>query len=264
MGECNFQYADELTSRTRLLLGDKAVEKLADMRVIIFGVGGVGSWCAESLVRTGIGKLTIVDSDCVSPTNLNRQLMATVDTIGTSKVEALKQRLLSISPCAEIDARSEIYSPETAGGFDLENYDYVVDAIDSLSNKAALILHATSLKGVRLVSSMGAALKVDPAAVKTAEFWNVKGCPLARALRQRFKRSGMMPRRKFKCVYSDELLPNLGSDSSDSPASQWDAAKAQINGSLVHITAIFGFTLAGLIVEETYRSAIRSQSENND
>ncbi len=246
----------ELFQRTELLLGKTALDSLRHTRVIIFGVGGVGSWCAESLVRTGITSLTIVDSDCVSPTNLNRQLMATVDTIGEPKVEALRRRLLSINPDAVIDARCEVYSSETADSFSIESYDYVIDAIDSLANKASLILHATSLKGVKLYSSMGAALKIDPTAISVAEFWNVKGCPLARALRQRFKRAGIMPRRKFKCVYSDELLTNRGQASADNAtSSQWDAAKARINGSLVHITAIFGFTLAGLVVEDICKAA---------
>lgn len=245
----------ELYDRTRLLTGDIAMDAIRSARVAVFGVGGVGSWCAESLVRTGVGHLMIVDSDCVSPTNLNRQLMATVDTVGEPKVEALKRRLLSINPEARIDARQQIYSQETAAEFGLETFDYVVDAIDSLTNKAALILHVTSLRGVKLVSSMGAALKIDPTEVKVAEFWKVQGCPLARALRQKFKRSGRLPGRKFRCVYSAELLSNRG-DNGCRAVSQWDAAKAQINGSLVHITAIFGFTLAGLIIDDIYKRTV--------
>ena len=130
-------------NRTRLLLGDELMQRLDETRVIIFGVGGVGSWCAEGLVRSGIGHLTIVDSDRVCITNVNRQMMATSKTVGMVKVEALKERLLEINPDVEVEPVQAIYSEETAEQFDLDSYDYVVDAIDSLKDKVALILHAT-------------------------------------------------------------------------------------------------------------------------
>ena len=130
--------------RTELLLGEDVMQALSRMKVIIFGVGGVGSWCAEGLVRSGIKHLTIVDSDRVSITNVNRQLMATVRTVGQVKVEALKTRLLEINPDAEIEAVQAIYCDETADSFDLDSYDYVVDAVDSLKNKALLILRAAA------------------------------------------------------------------------------------------------------------------------
>lgn len=174
--------------RTELLVGNLAFKQISDARVIIFGVGGVGSWCAESLVRSGIRQLTIVDSDRVCVTNINRQLMATVDTVGEVKVEALKKRLLSINPTAEINALQQIYCAETAESFHIETYDYIIDAIDSLENKALLIRHACSTDAV-FFSSMGAALKMDSLKIDVAEFWKVKGCPLAKALRQKFKRS---------------------------------------------------------------------------
>ena len=228
-------------SRTRLLIGDETAARLSDVRVIVFGVGGVGSWCVEGLVRSGVRRLTIVDQDRVCPSNVNRQLMATVDTVGRVKVDALKEHLLTISPEAEIDARHEAFNAATAAAFDIGSYDYVVDAIDSLQDKMLLIRTACDA-GVRLFSSMGAARKLDPTRVKVAEFWKVYGCPLARSLRQGFKRSGLMPSRKFKCVFSDELLDNAGM--SDEP---------RANGSLVHITAVFGFTLAGLVIEDTVK-----------
>ena len=186
-------------SRTELLLGEEAMKRLEDLRVIIFGVGGVGSWCAEGLVRSGVGHLTIVDSDRVCITNVNRQLMATSRTIGMVKVEALRERLQEINPDVEIECRQAIYSEDTAAEFDLDAYDYVVDAIDSLKDKACLILHATRSKA-RFFSSMGAALKLDPTQISVAEFRQVQGCPLARALRQRFKKMKRFPARKFKCV----------------------------------------------------------------
>ena len=254
-------------NRAQLLLGNDAMERLNSIKVIIFGVGGVGSWCAESLVRSGISHLTVVDSDRVCITNINRQLMATVKTVGQVKVEALKERLLTINPMAEIDARQQIFSEETADSFCLDSYDYIIDAIDSLKDKRLLIEMACNTKAV-FFSSMGAALKMDPTRIKVAEFWKVEGCPLARALRQRFKRLKRKPARKFLCVYSDELLENKGHNAScgtekcmcpkakNGPGDaallnhEWCSSKAQINGSLMHITAIFGMTIAGLVVKD--------------
>lgn len=254
-------------NRTRLLLGDEILEHLDETKVIIFGVGGVGSWCAEGLVRSGIGHLTIVDSDRVCITNVNRQMMATSKTIGMVKVEALKERLLEINPDVDIKAIQAIYSEETADQFDLDSYDYIVDAIDSLKDKASLILNATRSRA-KFFSSMGAALKMDPTKIKVAEFWKVEGCPLARALRQRFKKKKEYPKKKFLCVYSDELLENRGTESScgtdrcvcpktsDAPGDpslanhEWCSSKARINGSLMHITSIFGLTLSGLILRD--------------
>lgn len=243
---------NDIFNRGERLLGAEAMKTLAQKRVIVFGVGGVGSWCAEGLVRSGIRHLTIVDSDCVSITNINRQLMATTRTVGRPKVEVLKERLQEINPDAEINALQDVYNEEGSESFNLESYDYVIDAIDSLKDKAHLILEATG-KGVKLYSSMGAALKLDPMRVKVAEFWDVKGCPLGAALRRKFKREKLFPKRKFKCVYSDELLENLGDVPECDSSGTWDASKAQINGSLVHITAIFGFTLSGLVVQDVFK-----------
>lgn len=270
--------------RTELLLGTDIMQRLAGKRVIIFGVGGVGSWCAESLVRSGIMHLTIVDSDRVCITNINRQLMATTATVGQVKTEALRRRLLEINPNVDILAIQGIYSAENRDDYHLEQYDYIIDAIDSLKDKADLILTATRLKNAVLFSSMGAALKMDPTRIRTDEFWNVKGDPLARALRQRFKRDKHFPARKFRCVYSDELLQNKGVNHScgtehclcpkatkdqletaakaeaqglqselgrtDLLNHEWCTSKAQINGTVAHITAIFGFMLAGLVMED--------------
>ena len=255
------------------------MERIAEKRVIIFGVGGVGSWCAESLVRSGIRKLTLVDSDRVCITNINRQLMATTKTIGQVKVDALKERLLTINPSAEITALQQIFTAETAESFDIGSYDYIIDAIDSLKDKALLILMATSLPSLRVdgsgapkfFSSMGAALKLDPTRIKIAEFWKVQGDPLARALRNRFKRDKQFPKRKFQCVYSDELLQNKGHNATcgteqcmcpkaqNGPGDpnllnhEWCSSKAQINGTIAHITAIFGFMLAGLVVQDVVK-----------
>lgn len=229
--------------RTELLIGDEAMKRLSSKRVIIFGVGGVGSWCAESLVRSGIRQLTIVDSDVVCESNINRQLMATTKTIGQAKVDVLRERLLSINPNAEITALQQVFNEETADSFHIGYYDYVIDAIDSLKDKALLILMACK-ENVGFFSSMGAALKMDSTRIRVTEFWKVSGDPLARALRKRFKHNGQYPSRKFLCVYSDELLQNQGEKTDRG------------NGTLVHITAIFGFTLAGLIVQDAVQKTL--------
>lgn len=270
-------------NRNELLLGEGFMDFLMQKRVIIFGVGGVGSWCAESLVRSGIRRLAIVDSDRVCITNVNRQNMATTKTVGQVKVEALRERLMEINPKAEITALQKIYSRENAGEFNLGDYDCVIDAIDSLQEKAHLITHATQIPASRLLflSSMGAALRIDPTKVRMAEFWKIKGDPLARALRKKFKHTGQFPSRRFQCVYSEEQpMENSGHTHTcgteacmcpkarllsgkhgtadaiyDAPGDQrlvnheWCTSKAQINGSLNHITAIFGMMLAGCVIQ---------------
>ena len=235
----------EIFKRSQLLLGDEVMERIAAAKVILFGVGGVGSWCAESLVRTGIRHLTIVDADCVATSNINRQLMATTETVGRAKVDVLKERLLTISPHAEINAIEGIFTEETANQFHLDEYDFIIDAIDSLSDKMLLIELACRTKA-KFFSSMGAALKLDPTKIQVAEFWKVKGDPLARALRNKFKHAKRFPAKKFQCVFSDELLTNQGLDDGSETLLY---NKVQTNGSIAHITAIFGFTLAGLVIK---------------
>jgi tRNA threonylcarbamoyladenosine dehydratase len=254
--------------RTELLVGKEIQEAMAQKRVIILGVGGVGSWCAESLIRTGIGNLTIVDSDRICVTNVNRQLHATTHTVGEVKVEALKRRLLEINPKANIVALQKIYNQDSHPEFELDTYDYIIDAIDSLSSKTHLIRMATRLKA-KFFSSMGASLKVDPTRIRVAEFWKVQGCPLGSRLRKLI-RKGDLPAKEFYCVYSDEVLENKGAGatcgtdkclcpkSANAPGEpdlanhEWCSLKAVINGTTAHITAIFGFTLAGLVIKSIY------------
>jgi len=251
--------------RTQLLLGKSFIEKASEKRVIIFGIGGVGSWCAESLVRSGIGHLTIVDSDRVCITNINRQLMATAKTVGKVKTDVLRERLLEINPKVDIVALQKIYSPETSESFELDSYDFIIDGIDSLSNKVHLLQTATKTSAT-LFSSMGAALKMDPTRIKVAEFWKVQGCPLGAALRSRIKKSGGVSK-KFMCVYSDELLENKGENEScgtdkcmcpkslhgpgdpDLVDHEWCSLKAKINGTTSYMPAMFGMTIAGLVVQ---------------
>lgn len=238
----------DIFNRSERLLGSRAMEALAATRVIIFGVGGVGSWTAEALARSGVGHVTMVDADRVAVTNINRQAEADISTVGQVKVEAMCDRLLRLSPGLDVKGVETEYDKATAGDFDLEGYDYVIDAIDSLSAKALLIGNATAARRPVLFSSMGAALKLDPTRVSVAEFWKVTGCPLGAALRRRFRKSGDFPRRKFKCVYSPELLANLGDACESDTAMRFD--KVAVNGSMCHITAIFGMTLAGLVIED--------------
>ena len=254
--------------RTELLFGKERMQRIHSKKVIIFGIGGVGSWCAESLVRSGILHLTIVDSDRVCITNINRQLHATTLTVGKVKTDALKSRLLEINPHAEITAVQKIYNRENHDFFELDSYDFIIDAIDSLSNKTDLIRQATRTNAV-FFSSMGASLKLDPTKIKVAEFWQVIRCPLAAKIRKMI-RKGDLPAKPFMCVYSEELLENRGSGSSCGtvkclcPKStagpgdpeladhEWCSLKAVINGTVAHITAIYGFMIAGLVIQHIY------------
>lgn len=234
---------NEMQQRIAALVGDATMQRLHDVRVLLFGVGGVGSWCAECLVRSGVRHLTMVDFDIVCASNCNRQLMATPSSVGQRKVEVLRERLLQLNPEADIVALTDRYTPDDAERFHLGEYDFILDAIDDIPAKMDLILRATALpKSVTFFSSMGAALRMDPFAVRKAEFWNVKGDPLARALRNKFKREKRFPTRKFYCVYSEECCERTekAMQSSDS---------TPIKGSLCHVTAIFGMALAGMVID---------------
>ena len=242
---------DDFFSRSEALLGSEVLEALRSKRVILFGVGGVGSWAAETLIRTGLTHLTIVDGDTVQPSNLNRQLPATQQTMGLPKVEALRERLLTINPEAEIVAINAMYkgqgtmengqwkmdNEQGAKEFDLSGYDYLIDAIDSVSDKTDLLLRASRVRALNIYSSMGAALRFDPTQVTTGELMSVKGDALARAVRERMKRLGVKPSKKIRCVYSLE-----------------QAQRCESRGSLMQVTAVFGCTLAGLVIEHVRNS----------
>ncbi len=221
--------------RTELLLGEAAMARLAQTRVAIFGLGGVGGWCAEALVRSGVRQLLLVDYDTIAESNINRQIIATTATIGRVKVEAVAQRLREINPEVQVEVRAEAYTEANAATFSLESYDFVIDAIDSVADKATLIRHALAIPSVTLFSSMGAALKLDPLQIKTSTFKKVEGDGLARALRQRFKKTGGMPTRAFTCVWS--------------PEHQSKSNTGKENGSYAPVTATFGLALASLVVQ---------------
>jgi tRNA A37 threonylcarbamoyladenosine dehydratase len=233
-------------SRSEVLLGEKAMKALQEVRVLLFGVGGVGSWCAEALVRTGLQHLTIVDGDVVQASNINRQLPATRETIGQPKVEALKARLLTINPEAEIEAINAMYRPTltpSLKGEALSEYDYVIDAIDDVAAKTDLILNCTRTRGVKIFSSMGAALRFDPTQVTSGELMSIQGDALAKAVRARMKRLGQKPYRKVKCVYSTE-----------------QAQKCEARGSLMQVTAVFGCTLASFVIDDI-RKGVQKNAE---
>ena len=224
-------------SRSEALLGAETLARLEKMRIVVFGVGGVGSWCAECLVRTGARQLTLVDDDVVAVSNLNRQDQATAQTLGVPKVEALRRRLLEIAPDAAIEAVQARYGESTAERFSPERFDCAIDAIDSVVEKMLLITRFGA-SSCALYSSMGAALRLDPTRVRISDFRKVEGDGLARALRQRFKREGV-PVPRFQCVWSDEppCEPPSG-----------------VRGSLMQVTGAFGLALASLVVSSASRS----------
>lgn len=230
----------ERLRRTEALVGKDAVEALTNTSVILFGVGGVGSWCAEALARTGIGTITLVDPDTVAESNINRQLPALTDTLHMPKAKVMTQRIALINPDCHALACVGRYTAGNAATFGIEDYDYAIDAIDSLADKADLILRCTGTDTAPthgFYSSMGAARKADSSQVRMADFWKAEGCPLARALRTRFRRAGLHPH--FKCVYSPEQpLPK---------------SDASVNGTFAHITATFGLRLAEAVVRDVCR-----------
>ena len=218
--------------RTIQVLGDAAFERLQAIRVILFGVGGVGGWCAEALIRSGVQHLTIVDFDRVQDSNINRQLVATAANIGELKVEEMRKRLLSINPDADISALPIRYNAETAEQFDFNAYDYVIDAIDSVTDKALLLTNATT-STAQVYSSMGAGRKLDTTAIRVTRFNKVEGCPLARALRHKLKESSNLEIFKssnLMCVWSDELTTD--------------------SGTIAPVVGVFGMHLADLVIRD--------------
>jgi tRNA A37 threonylcarbamoyladenosine dehydratase/predicted adenine nucleotide alpha hydrolase (AANH) superfamily ATPase len=234
--------------RLALLTGTDVLEKLQQTTVLIFGVGGVGSWCAEALVRSGIGKIGIVDFDTVNASNVNRQVQATSNTIGLSKVEVLKQRLLEINPDCEVSTWAKNFSRETAAKFGIEKADYAIDAIDTFPHNLDLI-EFLSNSGVTFFSSMGMALKFDPTRIKTAGIWESGGCALAKLVRQGLRKRGF--KGNFTVVYSDEPPINAGQNPSVQNIDKGDLAdKKRINGSCVTVTAPAGMALASLVLRD--------------
>ncbi len=229
-------------SRTELLLGKKNMEKLAAARVCIFGIGGVGGYVAEALARSGVGHLELVDNDVVCLSNLNRQIIATHETVGQYKVDVMKERILSVNPAAEVTVHKCFYLPETRSQFDFSNYDYVVDAIDTVAGKIALVLQAQE-SGTPVISSMGAGNKLDPAAFEVADIYQTTVCPLAKVMRRELKKRGV---KKLKVVYSKEL-PAAVHNSEESLQS---SSRRSIPGSIAFVPSVAGLILAGEVVKD--------------
>ena len=233
-------------SRTRFVLGEEAMKKLRNARVAVFGLGGVGGYVVEALARSGIGHLELIDHDTISLTNLNRQILATRDTVGMDKAEAAAQRVAAIDPDIEVTARKIFYLPETAKEFDFTRYDYVVDAIDTVTGKLMLV-QAAKAAGVPIISSMGTGNKLDPTAFRVADISETSVCPLARIIRKECKKRGID---KLKVVYSTEdpiktILPP------DDPAwAELPEGRNALPGSVCFVPAAAGMIIAGEVIKD--------------
>lgn len=235
----------EAFSRTELLIGKEAMTRLSRSRVAVFGIGGVGGYVVEALIRSGVGALDLIDNDTVSVSNLNRQIIATTATIGQYKVDAARERCLSINPQAQLRTYRTFYLPETADQFDFHDYDYVVDAIDTVSGKLMLIeqaLHA----GTPVISSMGAGNKMNPAAFEVADISETTVCPLARVMRRELRKRGI---EHVKVVYSKEPA----SAGNINEAEQPPQGKRQIPGSNAFVPAAAGLLIASEVVKDLAR-----------
>ncbi|MCD7728868.1 MAG: tRNA threonylcarbamoyladenosine dehydratase [Clostridia bacterium] len=225
-------------SRTELLLGENAIKKLSRSRVAVFGVGGVGGYVCEGLVRSGVGSFELIDSDRVSVTNINRQIIATTRTVGRLKCDVMKERMLQINPDVQVDTRQCFFLPENADTFDFSEYDYVIDAVDTVSAKIEIILKAKA-SGVPVISSMGAGNKLNPAAFKVADIYDTKVCPLAKVMRHELKKRGV---ESLKVVYSEEQpLTPLQNPTED---------MRKVPGSVAFVPSVVGMIIAGEVVKD--------------
>lgn len=228
-------------SRTQLLIGSDAVNRLKNSRVAVFGIGGVGSYTAEALARSGVGTLDLIDNDTVSLTNINRQLIALHSTIGMYKVDTAKKRLLDINPTIKINTFKTFYTPETSADFDFSQYDYIVDAIDTVSGKIELVMQADK-SGVPIISSMGAGNKLDAAAFEVADIYKTSVCPLAKVMRRELKKRGI---KRLKVVYSKEQ-PRTSVEESDEDAGK----RRQIPASIAFVPSTAGLIIAGEVIKD--------------
>ncbi len=233
-------------SRTRFLLGDDAMEKLKNAHVAVFGLGGVGGYVVEALARSGIGALTLVDHDTVSLTNINRQILATGETVGQDKVTAAARRVSAIGPEIRVDARKTFYLPETASTFDFSQFDYVVDAIDTVTGKMMLIQQAKTA-AVPIISSMGTGNKLDPTAFQVADISETSVCPLARIIRKECKKRGID---RLKVVYSteDPIKTQLADD--DPAWAELPEGRNALPGSVCFVPAVAGMIIAGEVIKD--------------
>ena len=227
----------EQLSRTALLLGDDAVERLSQARVAVFGVGGVGGFATEALARSGIGAVDLIDGDVVSLSNLNRQIIALHSTVGKAKTEVMAQRIRDIDPDIRLTLHTCFFTPENAGDFDFTQYDYIIDAVDMVTAKIQLAVQAQAA-GVPMISSMGAGNKLDPSAFEVSDLYKTSVCPLARVMRRELKARGI---RKMKVVYSKEEPRKV-----DGPTENG----RHIPGSIAFVPSAAGLVLAGEVIRE--------------
>ena len=242
-------------SRTELLLGQEAMEKLSDARVAVFGVGGVGGYVCEALVRSGVGAFDLIDDDKVCLTNLNRQIIATRKTVGKYKADVMKERILEINPDVDVRIFKCFFLPENADDFPFEKYDYIVDAVDTVTAKIALVMKAKE-KGIPMISSMGAGNKLDGSQFQVADIYKTKVCPLAKAMCRELKKRGV---KKLKVVYSEEKPTRPLEDMSIScrtncicpPGAKHKCTERRdIPGSVAFVPSIAGLIIAGEVVKD--------------
>ena len=233
----------EQFSRTELLIGEEALEKLKHSRVAVFGVGGVGGYVVEALARSGVGALDLIDNDCVDISNINRQIIATMDAIGKPKVDVAKERVLKINPNMTVHTHQMFYLPETEDKFDFTEYDYVVDAIDTVSGKIALVMQAKEA-GTPIICAMGAGNKLDPTAFEVTDIYKTTVCPLAKVMRRELKKRGI---KKLKVVYSKEQpISPKKTDQEEFMKS----GKRQIPGSIAFVPSVVGLIIAGEVIKD--------------
>lgn len=242
-------------SRTQLLLGEEAMTKLSDTRVAVFGIGGVGGYVCEALVRSGIGHFDLIDDDKVCLTNLNRQIIATRKTVGKYKTEVMKERMLDINPDVDVKTYNCFFLPENADDFPFSEYDYVVDAVDTVTAKIALVMKCKE-KNVPIISSMGAGNKLEASAFKVADIYKTKMCPLAKVMRYELKRRGV---KKLKVVYSEEKPIRPIEDMAIScrnhcicpPGAEHKCTERRdIPGSMAFVPSVAGLIIAGEIIKD--------------
>ncbi len=232
-------------SRTRLLLGGEGVERLRNARVALFGLGGVGGYAAEALARSGVGHMDLIDDDTVSLTNINRQLLATHASLGQYKVDVAAKRIADIDPTIEVRTFRTFYLPETADQFDFSRYDYVLDAIDTVTGKLALIAQAKAA-GTRVISCMGTGNKLDPTAFRVADISRTSGCALARIMRKECAKRGI---KGVKVVYSEEL-PLTPMETGETEPQREGSSRRSTPGSTAFVPGVAGLIMAGEVIKE--------------
>lgn len=232
-------------SRTQMLLGKEAMDKIYKSKVAIFGVGGVGSYVVEALARTGIGNFLIVDNDIISPSNINRQIIATVDTIGLPKTDITKKRILSINPNANVKTKQVFFLPENSDTIDFDSYDYIVDAIDTVTAKVQLALIANQ-KNIKIISSLGTGNKLDPTKFEVDDIYNTSICPLAKVMRKELKKRGI---KQLKVVYSKET-PIKPKQEFCILENSLNNTKRSTPGSIAFIPSVAGLIIASEVIKE--------------